>query len=147
MVSGFDENDAREVFQTIGPLDGRAAYLALPNLAKEDLAQLRFLCDSMDLAIKNNLPQRYYALQTEFHHFYYDRCGNARLTRLLHDLTKSLSKRSYENDDALSLTNMGKANEEHRRIVELFEQGKADELQNYVRDVHWSLETAKFAVW
>ena len=146
-VSGFDEDDAREVFQTIGPLDGRAAYLALPRLTKEDMAQLNFLCDSMDIAIRNGLTQRYYALQTEFHRYYYDRCGNTRLMRLLHSLDKCLSRRSYENDDAASLENMSKANEEHRHMLELFEQGKAEELEDYVRNVHWSMTTAKYAVW
>lgn len=146
-VGGFDENDAREVFQTIGPLDGRAAYLAMPNLTEGDLAQLRFLCESMDIAIRNGLTQRYHALQTEFHCYYYNRCGNTRLTRLLHSLEKCLSRRSYENDDASSLANMDKANEEHRHMIELFEQGKAEELEDYIRNVHWALETAKFAVW
>ena len=32
-------------------------------------------------------------------------------------------------------------------MLELFEQGKAEELEDYVRNVHWSMTTAKYAVW
>ena len=36
----------------MGPLDGQAAYLSCPNLTDDDITQLKFLVDSMDLAIQ-----------------------------------------------------------------------------------------------
>jgi DNA-binding transcriptional MocR family regulator len=50
-VRSFDEASAREVFEMLGPLDGRAALLAVPNMGPDDLADMRFLYESMELAI------------------------------------------------------------------------------------------------
>ncbi|MCI1664741.1 MAG: GntR family transcriptional regulator [Atopobiaceae bacterium] len=146
-VSGFDETQAREVFEILGPLDGRAALLSLPRMDAEVLRQMRFLCESMDLALDSGLTERYYDLQHEFHDTYVARCGNERLKGELVSLGQVLSKRSYLHADDESIANMRLANEEHRKIVALFEQGDGAALQDYIRDVHWSLDNVKYAAW
>lgn len=146
-VRGFDEKSAREVFQMVGPLDGRAALLALPNMSEDDLRQMRFLCDSIDLAISNRLADRYNALQKEFHEVYFARCGNERLVGALHELQRSFSTKAFDMDNPADTENMRKANSEHRHIISLFERGDGAALQDYVRDVHWSLEYVGFSTW
>ncbi len=69
-VRSFDEQSAREVFEMLGPLDGRAALLAAPHMTEVDLANMDFLCESMELAIAGGLTERYYDLQREFHQRY-----------------------------------------------------------------------------
>ena len=56
-VRGFDQQNAVEVFEIMGPLDGQAAYLACPFLTKEDIMQLKFLVGSMDLRSKAVLSE------------------------------------------------------------------------------------------
>jgi DNA-binding GntR family transcriptional regulator len=146
-VRAFDDQSAREVFEMLGPLDGRAASLALPRLTDDDLAEMRFYYESMELALLGGLNERYYEMQLKFHNQYIDRCGNARLTRCLHDLYGLLSIRSYERDDPQALDNLKRANEEHAEIIRLFEAKDADRLQDYIRDVHWSLDNVQFASW
>lgn len=146
-VRSFDEASAREVFEMLGPLDGRAALLAAPNMGPDDLADMRFLYESMELAIAAGLTSRYYDLQHEFHQHYIDRCGNARLIKALGELMSQLSSRSYQRDDPQALQNMRKANEEHLHMLELFEKGDGAALQDYIRDVHWSLDNVEFATW
>jgi DNA-binding GntR family transcriptional regulator len=146
-VRSFDEQSAREVFEMLGPLDGRAALLALPNMNGDDLADMGFLCESMELAIAGGLTARYYDLQHEFHQHYIDRCGNRRLVKALGELMSQLSSRSYQRDDPQALQNMRAANEEHRHILRLFEAGDGKALQDYIRDVHWSLDNVEFATW
>ena len=58
-----------------------------------------------------------------------------------------LSSRSYQRDDPQALQNMRAANEEHRHILRLFEAGDGKVLQDYIRDVHWSLDNVEFATW
>lgn len=146
-VRSFDEQSAREVFEMLGPLDGRAALLAAPHMTEDDLANMDFLCESMELAIAGGLTERYYDLQREFHQRYIDRCGNARLQRALSELMGQLSSRSYARDDAQALDNMRAANEEHHHMLGLFRAGDGAALQDYVRDVHWSLKNVRFAAW
>lgn len=146
-VRSFGEQSAREVFEMLGPLDGRAALLAAPHMTEDDLANMDFLYESMELAIAGGLTERYYDLQREFHQRYIDRCGNARLQRALSELMGQLSSRSYARDDAQALDNMRAANEEHHHMLGLFRAGDGAALQDYVRDVHWSLENVRFAAW
>lgn len=147
-VKGFDEESAGFIFEIIGPLDGRAALLALPNMDKGDITQLKFLCASMDIALESSLYDRYDDLQQEFHFLYIDKCGNPKLSSLLHDLWRFFSKASYSiKDDQKAIANLKLANEEHREIVTLFEKSDGKALQDYIRDVHWKLENAQYATW
>ena len=147
-VRGFDRQNAIEVFQIMGPLDGQAAYLACPLLTEEDQAQLRFHVGSMDLAIESGLITKYDDIQREFHNAYTRRCGNARLITLIEQMERYFIKRDYgavEQTTAQEL--LRKANAEHRRILELFEAKDAEGVRSYVRDTHWNIENAPFTVW
>lgn len=147
-VRGFDCQNAIEVFEIMGPLDGQAAFLACPLLTDDDLAQLRFHVGSMDLAIDSGLITKYDDIQREFHRTYTQRCGNARLIKLIDQMERHFIKRDYgsvEQETAREL--LRKANAEHRRILELFEAKDADGLRSYIRDTHWNTENAPFTVW
>ena len=147
-VRGFDRENALEVFEIMGPLDGQAAYLACPRLDDDTIAQMRFLVGSMDLAIESRLMLKYDDLQREFHYTYYHLCGNQRLIELLRQLERCFIKRDYstvDREEAYRL--LRKANDEHRRILELFEARDAAAVRDYIRDVHWNTENAQFTVW
>lgn len=147
-VRGFDRQNAIEVFEIMGPLDGQAAFLACPLLTEDDVAQLRFHVGSMDLAIDSGLITKYDDIQREFHRTYTQRCGNARLIKLIDQMERHFIKRDYgsvEQETAREL--LRKANAEHRRILELFEAKDADGLRSYIRDTHWNIENAPFTVW
>lgn len=147
-VRGFDRQNAIEVFEIMGALDGQAAFLACPLLTDDDLAQLRFHVGSMDLAIDSGLITKYDDIQREFHRTYTQRCGNARLIKLIDQMERHFIKRDYgsvEQETAREL--LRKANAEHRRILELFEAKDADGLRSYIRDTHWNTENAPFTVW
>lgn len=147
-VRGFDRENALEVFEIMGPLDGQAAYLACPGLDDDTIAQMRFLVGSMDLAIESRLMLKYDDLQREFHYTYYHLCGNQRLIELLRQLKRCFIKRDYstvDREEAYRL--LRKANDEHRRILELFEARDAAAVRDYIRDVHWNTENAQFTVW
>ena len=111
IVRGFDESAAREVFEILGPLDGRAALLAAGRMSDNDVAQLGFLCNSMQLAINSGLFDRYDDLQREFHQTYVQKCGNSRLVDYIDDLNRFFMKRAYlqEKPDVLE-ANARKAN-------------------------------------
>lgn len=147
-VRGFDRENALEVFEIMGPLDGQAAYLACPRLDDDTIGQMRFLVGSMDLAIESRLMLKYDDLQREFHYTYYHLCGNQRLIELLRQLERCFIKRDYstvDREEAYRL--LRKANDEHRRILELFEARDAAAVRDYIRDIHWNTENAQFTVW
>lgn len=148
VVRGFDESAAREVFEILGPLDGRAALLAAGRMSDNDIAQLSFLCNSMQLAIQSGLYDRYDDLQREFHQTYVLKCGNSRLSNYIEELNRFFMKRAYLQEDPEILeANARKANKEHAHIVALFKKRDGSGLQKYIRDVHWSLDNAKYLSW
>ncbi|ERL12041.1 GntR family transcriptional regulator [Olegusella massiliensis] len=147
-VRGFDESAAREVFEILGPLDGRAALLAVERMSDNNIAQLGFLCNSMQLAINSGLFDRYDDLQREFHQTYVRKCGNSRLADYIDNLNRFFMKRAYlqEKPEVLE-ANARKANKEHAHILALFKKRDGIGLQSYIRDVHWSLDNAKYLSW
>ena len=121
-VKRVTEDSAREIVEIIGPLDGRAALLAVGDMTDD--------------------------LQHDFHDCYVCKCGNSRLVGLIHQMNRYFMKREYANVGADELDGLlRKANEEHAEIVRLFELRDGEELQRFIRDVHWSIDNAKFLVW
>ena len=147
-VRGFDRENALEVFEIMGPLDGQAAFLACPLLDEQTHAQLRFLVGAMDLAIESELMRKYDDLQREFHTTYVRHCGNGRLAEMIRQLERCFVKHDYATvDRASAFRLLRKANDEHRQIVELFEARDAAGVRDFIRDVHWAVENAEFTVW
>ncbi|MEE1044337.1 MAG: GntR family transcriptional regulator [Olegusella sp.] len=147
-VRGVTEESAMEIYQVLGPLDGQAAYLALPRLGDGDFRQMSFLIGSMDLAIDSRMFDRYDGLQREFHTVYQGKCGNARLLSLIGELERSFMRPGYGamNDDERAAL-LAKANREHARILELLQAGEGTAVRDYIRDVHWSTENSQYSVW
>ena len=74
-VKRVTEDSAREIVEIIGPLDGRAALLAVGDMTDDDIAQLQFLHGSMQLAIEKGLYKKYDDLQHDFHDCYVRKCA------------------------------------------------------------------------
>lgn len=147
-VRGFDQENAIEVFEIMGALDGQAAFLACPRLGSEDIAQLSFLVGAMDLAIQSGLITKYDDIQREFHQAYTLHCRNERLLKMINQTDRHFIKRDYASVDREKAQELlYKANAEHRHILELFEAKDATGVRDYIRDVHWSVENAPFTVW
>ena len=141
-VKRVTEDSAREIVEI------SAALLAVGDMTDDDIAQLQFLHGSMQLAIEKGLYKKYDDLQHDFHDCYVCKCGNSRLVGLIHQMNRYFMKREYANVGADELDGLlRKANEEHAEIVRLFELRDGEELQRFIRDVHWSIDNAKFLVW
>ena len=147
-ADGYLENVPRKGFYVKRVTEDSAALLAVGDMTDDDIAQLQFLHGSMQLAIEKGLYKKYDDLQHDFHDCYVCKCGNSRLVGLIHQMNRYFMKREYANVGADELDGLlRKANEEHAEIVRLFELRDGEELQRFIRDVHWSIDNAKFLVW
>lgn len=144
-VKSLDVSKARQLYEIIGTLDGRAAAMCVDLLDPGDIAQMQFLAESMDAAISNGLSNRYYELQVEFHNVYLDRCPNSQITDLLGKLKNSFIRKYYLFEDPDNEFKILKeTNRQHYEIIELFREKKADELERFIRDCHWDSAKARF---
>jgi len=134
----------QEKYIVIGVLDGLAASLALPNITEKDIEQMKYITEMIDMAIKAKQYNQYFQLQTEFHNVYIKKCNNEELTILLNTLKKSFIKQTYyihESEEKL-FDILHETNHEHKKIINLFEAKDKLKLEDYIRNVHWSIKHA-----
>lgn len=138
VIKTVQEKEVAELYAVIGVLDGFAAKLACSTLSEKDFADLDFYVDAMDLAIKNGNFEMYRKQQTLFHQLYIDCCGNNSLIDTLARVKSKLFQTPYVDDpDGKMRKVLYDTNDDHRRIVQLFRDGKKDELFTFLSQEHW----------
>lgn len=139
---------ANQIYAIIGCLEALAATECLANPSCLDLTEMKHLVEEMDEVIERHDYNRYYILQHKFHEAFILASENADLIRILENLKKTFIKQSY-NSGALEefyLEALRKTNEEHWKIIALFEAGEPGPLRDYVRDVHWNVKYASMEI-
>jgi len=145
VVKALSEKEVGELYAVIGVLDGYAAMLSLPNITKKDLADMSFYIESMDLAIKAANFEMYHKQQLAFHNVYIEKCGNGTLIDTISKIKNKLLKKSYVDDpEGETKAILFKTNEEHRRILEFFQNGDGEGVFKFLLEVHWTQAYASF---
>lgn len=128
-------DDVREIYQTLGILEGAAAAAATPDLTDTDLSELRRLNQLMvKAAAQADLPG-FGVLNREFHDVFLARVNNGVL-RDTCDLVRGQLYNFPVHHDSLAVW-LGKSVTEHRAIIRLATARDADALGAYFRNVHW----------
>ncbi|MGN1413220.1 MAG: GntR family transcriptional regulator [Anaerovoracaceae bacterium] len=147
VIRPMREEDVKEIYKVIGLLDGYAAREACSSLTKQDLADMSFYIDTIDLAIKSGNFEMYHKQQETFHNLYINKCGNRILIDTIRQTKSKLFSRTYT-DDAEGKTRqvLYDTNGEHREILRLFEAKDAQGLFTYLSETHWTPAYAAFDV-
>lgn len=131
--------DVREIYQTLGILEGAAAAASTSRLTRADIAELRRLNQLMGAAASAADLPSFGALNREFHDVFLLKLENG----VLHDTCDLVRGPLYTfpvHRDSLADW-LGKSVEEHRTIIRLAAAGEADEVGAFFRDVHWNFES------
>ena len=142
-VRNLDYIRAKELYEIIGLIDGRIACLAVDVINEEHIRNMEFLADSMLAAIKQGLMHKYYELQIEFHDIYVNLCSNKEMINLLNQIKRNFFRKYYvfgQNSDEIAI--LQETNLQHYEIIRLFKEKKKEELEQYIRDVHWAKDQA-----
>lgn len=146
-LKAVNEHEVIELYSVIGVLDGYAAKLACPHLDEQDISNLEFYIETMDIAIKSGNYLMYDKHQVIFHQLYIDKCGNSVLIDTIQKTKNKLLKRTYLDDPDGKLKEiLFETNNEHRRILELFRAGDGDALARYLSETHWCPAYAPYDV-
>ncbi|MGO2083496.1 GntR family transcriptional regulator [Vagococcus sp.] len=143
----FTERDMEEIYEVIGVLDGKIAQLTINQLQAEDYATMNFLIEAMNAAIDNSLYIKYNELQFEFHEVYIKKCSNQKLVEDIEKKKKLFIGKGYPMERVDIKQILYQTNEEHRKILALFEAKKSAELRNFIEEVHWRTDNACYDVW
>ncbi len=139
---------ANNIYEIIGVLEALATTDCLKHPESLDLELMRDLARQMDLAIDQGDYDLYYHLQNRFHESFIQSSGNEDLIRILASLKKTFIKQSYNatGSEDLYKDALRKTNEEHWKMLALFEAGDAAALRRFVRDVHWNVKYADMEI-
>ncbi|MDF2677085.1 MAG: GntR family transcriptional regulator [Bacillota bacterium] len=144
-VKFLDIKKAQELYEVIGILDGRIAYSTVDIISDEELNNMQRLAEEMDLAITQGLSAKYYELQLKFHDNYINLNDNESMVFMLNQLKNQFLRKYYKFENPeYELQVLKDTNKEHFEIVRLFKEKRKDELEKFIRDVHWAKDTAMF---
>lgn len=147
ILKAVNEHEVAELYSVIGVLDGYAAKLSCAWLDEQDLSNLAFYIEAMDIAIKAGNYFMYDKHQVIFHQLYIDKCDNSVLIDTIEKTKNKLLKRTYLDDTEGNLKKiLLSTNDEHRQILALFRAKDADALAAYLADVHWRPAYAPYDV-
>ncbi|MBA3886506.1 MAG: GntR family transcriptional regulator [Acidobacteria bacterium] len=134
-------DDVREIYETLGILEGAAAGAVLGRLNGEDLEDLERLNQSMvEAAAAPDLPS-FGRWNRQFHHVFLDKLDNTVLRKTCDLVRGPLYTFPVQRNSLADW--LGKSVEEHRTIIQLAAAGDANALGAYFRDVHWNYERNK----
>lgn len=137
--------DLEELYEIIGSLDGMAARDSIPYLDEEDIKTLEFYYEVMNLSIDSGNFPMYTKYQKMFHEVYMKKCPNKTMIEILQNLIKRIMHKTYEDDeDGITRKVLHRTNKEHKKIIELLRAGKADEVKDFITDVHWDTDNAYY---
>lgn len=143
-VKSLDIQKAKNLYEIIGLLDGRLAYNAVDIINDDIIKKMQFLAESMDYAINQGLKEEYHELQIKFHDLYINLSDNTEMISLINQLKSNFLRKYYvfnESKDEKEI--LRQTNEEHYEIIRLFKEKKKDELENYIRNIHWASDNVE----
>jgi len=130
--------DVREIYETLGVLEGAAAAAVASRLTRDDLRDLRRVNRLMASAAAGADLQAFGVLNRRFHDIFLSRLDNATLRQTCHLVRAPLYTFPVQRHTLADW--LRKSVAEHRAIIELAAAGDAAALGAYFRDVHWSYE-------
>jgi DNA-binding GntR family transcriptional regulator len=136
VIAPLTQEDARELFEIVGSLEGVAARgaAALPDEPRRSLVhELRQLNDRLAEAAKAQRPEpiRIFDTDTNFHRCYVEAGAGTRLLAL-HDAVKPQAERYIRLYTSALVDEIGRSVTEHETIIERIASGNADGAQRSV---------------
>jgi DNA-binding GntR family transcriptional regulator len=126
-VAQLSADEYEEICDMRVALETCALRLAIPRLAKRDLAAAEAILDRIDRE-----PGHWGALNTEFHCALYAAAGRPRMLATIRALNRNAER--YLHAEAEVVGNLARSQREHRKLLALAKQGKADEASLLVTD-------------
>lgn len=131
-------DDVREIYDTLGILEGAVAARVTPHLTDEDLRQLRHFNRRMTAAADQADLQAFGLLNRRFHEVFLVRLDNGVLRETCNLVRGPLYTFPVRRHTLARW--LRKSVAEHRTIIRLATEGDTEGLGIYFRDVHWSYE-------
>ncbi|HEY7628957.1 MAG TPA: GntR family transcriptional regulator [Ilumatobacteraceae bacterium] len=133
-VTSIDLDRYPETVETVAVLEGVAIGLAAAHITAKDIKDARALNDQMRSCIDAMDPQKFTALNHQFHRILYGRCPNRHLLNMVikeWDLLATTRKSAFSFIPERAIGSVA----EHEQLLVLIESGRsADEVEAFARN-------------
>ncbi|GAB1476413.1 GntR family transcriptional regulator [Bacillota bacterium] len=143
-VANASQKQKVDAYNILASLDALAGRLACSIMTGQDILYMQELVDLIDVAIKYKNYTSYCELQEKFHQVYIRRANNQLLSRMLDTTKSSVLRYTYFcEDDDTQFEICRLMNDEHKKIIELFQKGDANAVSHYLEYTHWATKDYK----
>ncbi|MBW2042935.1 MAG: GntR family transcriptional regulator [Deltaproteobacteria bacterium] len=132
-INKLTQQDVEDIYEMLGALDSRAFLSVFHRLGPAQIREMERINEEMHKNLSDVNFNRYWDLNTAFHHTYLDLSPNKPLLNQL----SILRQRMFEfgkKDWSLKMRNMNY--QEHRMLIQMIEAGRRIEAADFIRDVH-----------
>ncbi len=137
-ITNASQKQKLDAYTVLANLDALAGRLACPKMTDQDILHMQELVDLIDVAIKYKNYASYCELQEKFHQVYIKRADNLLLSRMLEDIKSSVLRYTYFSQNIeIQFETCKLMNDEHRKVIALFQSGDADAVDRYLEHTHW----------
>jgi len=137
-ITNASQKQKLDAYIVLADLDALAGRLACPMMTDQDILHMQELTDLIDVAIKYKNYASYCELQEKFHQVYIKRAENQLLSRMLDEIKSSVLRYTYFSEDInTQFETCRLMNDEHKKIIELFQSGDAHAVSEYLEHTHW----------
>jgi len=128
--------DVKEIYATLGILEGAAARLAVQALTLDDFRLLKETNQEMDRTASNGDLSEFAGFNHKFHDVFLAKLDN-HIMREVCDSLRALLYVFPARGNVVAKT-LRKSVREHWDIIRLAEAGDGKTVESYFRDIHWS---------
>lgn len=130
-VVGFSKEMLRNISEVKGILEGYATRVSLDYLSPNDLRTLHNINEQMHTAAQNGDDAQYSEMNIRFHTYIYEKVPNKELQELIQKIWQKW--RFTAQVFSVTPQRMSNSYQEHKIILNLLEQKKYDEVEQFVR--------------
>ena len=132
-INELSQQDIEDMYEMLGALDSRVLLSVFPRVGSAEIDTMKALNQRMMENLSDVSFNRYWDLNTAFHHTYLNLSSNKPILNQIHIIRQRLFEFGKK-DWSRKMREMNYA--EHQTMIELFEKGEAVEAADYMRDVH-----------
>lgn len=134
LINEITPKDLENIYEVLGALDSRALFSVFEQILPEHIEQMKQINEEMYQTVADREFNRYFNLNSAFHHVYLDLSKNEMLLSQVNILRQRLFDFETKGDWIEKVRKLNYI--EHLKLIELIEQGDAKMVSDFIRDIH-----------
>jgi len=136
-INALTMDEVKDIYEILGGIESRIILSVFDNLRENEIGQMKALNDEIELALANGDIVSHNRANINFHGVFLGLSENQRMLRYVKNLKMQLY--DFPRRDFGKKWNANNVHQ-HRKFVQLIEEGLALAAADYLRDIHWDFD-------